>query len=265
MKLRIAIISILFCCVFISGCNGENILLGPKREVTSYSERTFNLDKPLDLKMVSDSGNIEIYNWDKKKVKFEITKRVKGNQKDLPELLDNFKITINQEGCNVVFTSEYNGKMKNPADRGVDLKVYIPKKIELISCELDLGTIKFLDDMKCNIDVDVKTANIDINRLVGAVNITGDMGNLRIQDGIIKGESTVNVNFGNIYIKGELEQGKKYDFKTGAGNIDLELPEDTQLDLECVGNLAVNEFSTGLYDTQLNLKSDMGRISIKKF
>lgn len=266
MKIRAFAIILLGCSISLSSCGKSGIIPGPKREVTSYHEKTFLVEKLDSLEIISDSSNIEVFSWDNDCIKFEITRKVRGieSEKILQKKLENFKIDITQNAGDIVFLSRYEGSSKNLADRSTDLKIFMPKRVGAINCKLDIGTIKFFDDIKCNFNGIIKTVNIDINRIEGKINLTGEMGNLRIQAGKIANCSMVNVNFGNIIINAAFQEGKSYSFETGAGNIELKLPPDAKASFECIGNLAENEFDNEICNTKIFLSSGMGKITIKK-
>lgn len=267
MRLRILIPFLLIVSIIIYGCENMKVKAGPKREAVSYSEKILAVAQPLQLCLTSDSSNIEVYSWDRNEAKFEITKRVRGIQtKDVLEgKLKDFDVSIKQEGSKVEFESRYKGKIKNPADRSVDLKVFIPKKISSFNIKLDIGKIKVFDDIKCNLDVLVKMANVDINRFEGVVNFNADIGDLRIAGGKIYQGSNIKINMGNIQIKAEYEDEGNYCFETKMGNIDLSLPGNSLVTFENVGTTEVNDFPSGSYKTKVKLLSGMGKIAIRKY
>jgi hypothetical protein len=247
-----------------SGCTSAGTVLGPKREVNSYSEKTVEAEKPLVLDIVCDSSNIEVYTWDKNEVKFEMTKRVRGAEAEevLAQKLDSFNVDIDKNESNIVFKAEYKGKDKNPIDKSIDLKIYIPKAENTLNLKLDIGNIKFYDDIKGVLNADINMANMEINRFVGVVNIKGDVGNVKISSGRISGKSGIIKNIGSISVKAELEKGGDYTFKTGTGNIDLMLPKESEVSFESVGELEVNEFSDFSYPTKAKVETSMGKIAI---
>lgn len=259
---------LLVCCLVLGGCNYSEIELGPKKELTSYSEKTIQAGDSLNLYIENDSGNIEVYSWKKKQVKFEITNKVRGiqTQEVLEKDLEEFVVYIDDtEDNKVYFKSRYNGSIKNPADAGTDIKIYIPKKVKYLSFKLDIGRIKIYDDIECEMDIEVNMANVDINRFEGLVNMTADMGDLKISGGRIMSGSSVSTGMGNIRIKAEHEGVGDFVYKTDMGSIELLLPSRSNVCFESIGSLEVNEFSAYSSPTKIKVKSGMGRISIKKY
>jgi len=264
LKYKIIILAVLVQLSLFSGCASSGIALGPKMEVNSYSEKVIEAEKPLVLDISCDSSNIEVYTWEKNEVKFEMTKRVRGVEEEeiLTQKLNNFSVDIDKIENNIIFKSEYKGKDKNPIDKSVDLKMYIPKATETLNLQLDIGNIKFYDDIRGVLNADINMANMEINRFVGVVNIKGDVGNVKISSGKILGQSSIVKNIGSISVKTELEEGGNYTFKTGTGNIDLMIPKESKVSFESVGELEVNEFNDFSYPTKAKVETTMGKIGI---
>jgi len=102
------------------------ILFSGKKEVSLYSEKIVEAGGPLVLDIFCDSGNI-------------VTKRVRGTESEeiLSQKLNNFNIDINENENKIIFKSEYKGKDKNPIEK------------------LDIGNIKFYDDIKGVLNADI--------------------------------------------------------------------------------------------------------------
>ena len=267
MRLRIyAIIGLIIYCLTLSGCASSNDI-GPKREVSEYSEKTLKVEQLLELGLISDSGDIEVYTWDKDMVKFEITKIIRGTKDsaDLEKKLKDFNISVSQDQAKVALKCEYKGDIKSQSDRRVDLKIYIPKKIKSIDYKIDTGNIKFLDDIKGELKGDTNMANVDINRFEGQISLKGSMGNVNIANGKISGNSSITEDMGSISVKSGFEDNGSYAFAVNIGNIDLKLPSDSHISFESVGQLEINEFPDAAYPAKMKLSSGMGKISIRRY
>ncbi|HEX3029952.1 MAG TPA: hypothetical protein VHT34_11770 [Clostridia bacterium] len=265
MKVRIAASVILISMFLITGCS--EVEIGPKRQATEYSEKLFELDKSLELSFESDSGNIEFYSWGKKQIKFEITKLIRGigTTEELQDKLANFVIQTSSKDSSIYFSSRYKGRINNPADKSTDVKIYLPKKVKSISLALDVGKVNFYDDIACNLDIKMDMANIDINRFEGKINLKGDMGNLRIGGGRLSGESTVDVNMGNIDIKSIYDVNGNSSFSTKLGNILLQFSKKSRISIESIGDLKQNDFINSKYLSKVRVESGMGKIEIKEY
>ena len=158
--LWIAAVSSLF------GCSSSGVHLGPKIEVSSYSEKIFILEQSCELDVKSDFSNIEVYGWDKEEIKFEITRRVRGTQKksELEVKLNDITIAASQNAGILEFKSQYKGSIKGIADKSVDLKIFVPRKIRKMSFSVEAGSMKFYDDVKGELNIRMDMANIDIGR-----------------------------------------------------------------------------------------------------
>jgi len=266
MKFRLFLLVLVFFAVIITGCSGA-ASFEPKKVVSSYNEESIEVEYPLYIDITGDSGNINIFSWDRDEVKFEITKKLRGIQskEELAKMLEDFEITAEKRGKKIVFNSEYKGKIKNPSNKSVDLRVYIPKKVDSIDIKLDTGIIKFFDDVRSEINLNVDSVNVDINKLIGKVIMVADMGNLRISGGMLKSGSSVKTNFGNISVKTELEETGEYYFGTNIGSIDLSLPEGTEFDVEAKGSIRSNEFEQCFSGAKIKLESKMGDISLTRY
>jgi PBP1b-binding outer membrane lipoprotein LpoB len=253
-------------CLILYGCASDTAGFKPKREVVSYDEKILNTDQFPSLDLTNNSGNIEIYSWDRREIKFEIKKRIRGmgSEEILKKDLDGFRIEFKQENDDFYFISSYNGPIKSQIDRAIDLNVTIPKDIKSISCQLDVGKIKIHDDIKCELKFKINMANIDINRFDGIINLKADMSDLRISGGRLKDGSNIKINMGNIQVKAELEEGS-YNFDTNMGNIDLSFPSESDINLETIGTVEQNEFISSSNLVFLRVRSGMGKIAIKKY
>lgn len=260
-------LTVIVSCIVLSGCSQPAVYTKPKIESTAYSEKVIKVDQPLDLELVCDYGNIEMYSWDKPEVKFEMKKRVRGTQEraQLDEKLRDFKIDTKQAGAKVTFTAEYTGSIKSSEDKLLDLRVYIPRQVKGISQKMEKGYIKFQDDLRCLLNIEAKTAQVDINRIDGAVKLNVGTGNVKIGSGRIKADSEIVVNLGNIYAKCQYDNKVKCRYETNTGNVELFLPSDFQNGIDYMGTLDVNEFPAMKRDKDLTVKSGVGNISLRKF
>lgn len=66
----------LFLLIMIfTGCNNVKKYIAPKVDYISYDEKIIAVKNPINVEIRGQTGNIEVYNWDETKVKFEITKK----------------------------------------------------------------------------------------------------------------------------------------------------------------------------------------------
>lgn len=267
MKKSCLAIVIGICILTLAACGGTAVLLGPKQEVTAYEQKSVEINKPANIQINCDSGSIEIYSWDRPKVKFEISKKIRGveTRAELAKKLENFIVETESEKEKIVLNIRYDGKKKPQHDNSVDLKVYLPKRLVDVGVKLDTGKLRFYDDIRCSLDIKIGTANCYIGRIEGNVSFTADMGNLNIEGGEIHKKLAVKCNFGNISIKTALAEDGSYSIDTGTGNIDISLPTNSRIRIESIGTVTLNEFSDKEAPAVLKVKSGMGRITIGKY
>lgn len=253
------------------GCSSSVIVAGPRKEVSSYGEKIFECTKDDEISIYCDFGNIEFFNWDKKVIKLEIKKKIIGIlqndnlNNNLDEKLDDFKIELIEKNDKINLDIKYTGKNENTVNKMVDLKIYLPKSMNVLNLHLDEGWVKFHDDLKGILNADINMADIEINKFIGTVNIKGNVGNVSILDGKISKNSSIVKSIGSISIKSQFEEGGDYIIDTGTGNIDLWVSKDSKVSFESTGAIEKNDFKEYNYPTKVKVNSFIGKISIKEY
>jgi DUF4097 and DUF4098 domain-containing protein YvlB len=265
MFVTVAFYIFLFIGLFM-GCGNPREYISSKKEYVAYDEITYNIIYPVNVEIIGQTGNIEIYNWDEKAVKFEIAKKVRVADESFNDKLGNIKIISScEKKKDIILEWKYEGPKSDDLDNYVDLRISLPKKVESIKCKMDIGKVKIYDDLKCELFADFNMVNIKINKFEGKLKLNGEMSNIQINEGTIKNGTEVKVNMGNINIKANYEIGDSYYLETKAGNIDLALPSDLAVSFENNGYVQVNEFEPGDYPVKIRVVCDMGRICIYKY
>jgi len=268
MKKTVFILFLYFFTMLSGGCSKVQVDAESKMQSEIYEEQTIDLKAPLRLYIQSDCSNIEIYTWKKNKVKFEVTKKVSGmlDKGALDRKLKDLKVKITEDDeGEIKFTSKYAGSKSDIDTVFTNVKIYIPKKIDIQEINLESGSLKIYDDMECNLRAEIGKANIDINRIEGVINLRVDAGNVRINGGRLENNSTIEINKGNIDIKTELKINADYKFGTNIGFINLNLPEDSAVRFDNTGNVEINEFENTDPAAKVRLKCEIGKIYIKKY
>ncbi|OPZ84286.1 MAG: hypothetical protein BWY74_04244 [Firmicutes bacterium ADurb.Bin419] len=214
-----------------------------------------------------DSSNIEVYVWNRDAIKFEITRRIRGAYKKeiLLEKLEDFYIDIINDNDSVSLKTNYTGSRKKSLETSVDLKVYIPRKIESMNYKIDYGSIKFFDDIRGVLNADLDNADIEINRLDGILNITGNVGNVKVSGGKMSGSSSICILDGNISVKAEFDETGEYIFSTRRGCIEVCAPSDSKVGFDTVGKLEANEFGGKDKASKVWISSEIGSIVVRKY
>jgi hypothetical protein len=261
------IVIVLMTVVLIpSGCSNKHESFLPKIEVSDYCERTAKIEHALELNLASDFSNIEVYTWDRKEVKFEITRRLRDSEdrEVLEKRLADLSIDVEQQENKITFRSEYKGTIKGKNDKNLDLRLFLPQKIRVMNYRIGSGSIKFLDDIKCELNILSKSADIKMNKFSGKLDIEGEIGNVELAGGKIRNNSEIKEKVGNINVNAELEERGTFSFETDVGNVDLVLPKDSDVQVESIGNIAVNDFTYNLLSPKVMVKSNLGKVTIRK-
>ncbi len=267
MKLRAFAAIFLAVSLIFTGCTGPKPQTYTKKESSSYWEELVELSGVPELHIEIDSGHLEIYSWERKAVKLEITKRIRSAENDTADKdkFKNFYSDVERHDNNIFFKSAYKGKIRGTDLAEVNLRAFIPRKVSEISCKIQRGSIKLFDDLKCDFTAELGTVSTEIKYFEGNMNLEADSGSLRIEDGRIRGGMSVSIDTGNIYIKSSIDERGKYTLSTKAGNIDVRLPADSKVSFDNVGTVEVNEFTVNTYDTKIKLDSGIGRIFATKY
>ena len=159
-----------------------------------------------------------------------------------------------------IFPEEFN-----PINNAADLTVYIPEDLTELNLVLGVGTIKIHDDFTSNLSAKIDTANMYIDKLIGAADIEARMGNVHIFGGFVSAGSRIKTGMGNIGVKADFDESGSYVFETGLGNIKIAAPENRKLVFTNIGDVKVNAFETDKASANIKLKSEMGEISIIKY
>ncbi|NLD45586.1 MAG: hypothetical protein GX660_00100 [Clostridiaceae bacterium] len=257
----------IFQLVILSACTVSKAENGPRIEVSAYEEKSIEVRASQGLEVSCEAGKIEVFTWDKRMIKFEITKKIRGcgEKSTLEEKINDFDIEIKEKESKIFFKSVFSSKSKKYLEGSTNMTVYIPKNRCVLNWKQNTGNIRFLDEIKGVLDFDLSSANLEINKLDGIISVKGDSGNVRISNGRISGQSSIVKNYGNIKVKAEFDENGDYEFKTGVGNIDLSLPGNSQLSVESVGALEINEFYSPSNPAKVRISSSMGSLSARKY
>lgn len=267
MKLKMLLIAVVTLCTVFSACSGNKKANGPVKVISAYSEKTDEAILPLQLDLNCENGNMEIYSWNKNEIKYEMTRHIKGSgaKEVLQKCLDNFSITIGKEDNKSCLTCKYNGKNSMPGEYELDLKIFIPKKTTFINCIQEKGSLKFIDDLNCNINIDARAVDVEINSLDGKLLYTAKSGNLRISEGRMLNGSNVNIVKGNIRVKADFEAAGSYTFKTGMGIIELCMPEGLKAVFETVGQIEKVMYNERDNPAHFILENAIGKINVIRY
>ena len=264
MKRFLQIMGLIILCIALTACRSVDSSTEPRQEVSSYEERIIDANLPVQLKLDCDYGEFEVYNWDRKQVKFEITRRIRGSKKKelLEKQLDKQKIEIQKEEKLISLKGKAGVESADYPDCCVVVRIYVPRRVVEIDCYLVEGQMRFLDDMKCNLKISAKKADVEVNSLEGNIKYIADEGWVRISAGELGKDSGIWTGKGNIFVAAACIEGGEYTMDTGNGMIRLEIPKDMEAVFEYLGadeNINSQEITN---PARFKLRSGIGKIEV---
>lgn len=262
-KKLLAVFIILSLITFTS-CSAAVMDTERRQEASSYEEKTVDAKSSLQLGIDCDYAEIEAYSWDREQVKFEITRRLRGNssKEKLTDKLDKLEAKINAKKNNITISGSCRLQGAAYPDCCLEIRIYTPRKINNIDCRLKSGRIKFFDNIRCNVNFDLKNANLEINSLEGKISFKADSGAVRISSGKLENGSTIQMGKGNVNIKASCVEGGEYSVNTQNGIIKLELPAELNAAFEYPGSDQAAEADYNTRPAKFRLKSGVGKIEI---
>lgn len=269
MKRNLLSIITIMICIILGACSSDAREAGVRQEASSYEEKIVDVKLPVQLSMDCDYAEIETYSWDREQVKFEITRRIRGNssRQKLADKLDKLETKIVKKDNQVGITGSCRLKDADYPDSCLELRIYTPRKMSNISCSLKKGKIKLFDNIKCNVDFKVTDASLEINSLQGRITYKGDKGMIRISSGELYSGSSIQVGKGSVEIKASCKEGGEYFVDAGDGFIKLELPSAIKAYFDYPGSdqLGQTDETEGSESrARFRLKSGIGKIEINR-
>lgn len=253
--------------IILSSCGSENTVF-PKHSTYDYRNGSIKVSKSIKaLNINIDSGNLQIYCWDNDEIKYEAKHVVRGNKSDeaLRKLLKNYSIKSGQKEKTTFIAVSYADKIKKPQDFYTEIKLTLPRTIKNLSIKNGVGSVLVEDKFEGNITGDVDSVNTEIKAMNGKLIWKCDTGNFRLGSGKLLRDSTINITAGNISSKAECEDNSQYVFKTGAGNVELSFPKESEITVESYGTLQNNQFTGITGNIQVKAATNMGKIAINGY
>jgi len=264
---HISLYILIILMVIITGC-GDKATATLKQGAYLYKNSSIEITKginAIDINM--DSGNLQIYCWDKMEIKFEAKHTVRDNKtnEELQKLLKKYSITSKELENTFFFDVDYKDKIKSSQDIFTDIKLTIPRRIKKINISQQMGSLIIEDKYEGDIAAKFDSVNSEIKSMNGQLVYECETGNLRLNSGKLSNGSYAQINSGNIFVKAECQEQSKYSFKTQAGNVELSFPVGSNILLESFGTVQNNQFTGIKGNIKIETSTKMGKISVNGY
>lgn len=249
------------------GCSSQQEVF-PKHSVYKYGDKSIEITKEIkSINLTIDSGNVQIYCWDKNEIRYEAKHTARGNktEESLQKLLRRYRITAQKIDSELKLNIAYDGKINNAQDFYTDLKVTIPRRVKTLDIHQQIGTLRVEDKIEGQLLLKMDSVNCEIGDLKGLIKVNNESGNVRLNSGKIADGSTIDVKIGNIYIKAECENESKYSFATDVGNIELNFPVSSTISLKSYGSVEHNQFAGIDGNIHIDTSTRMGKITVNGY
>ena len=245
MKTKISVMLVCTMAIaLLSACsidiNGDKLNLGGNISYTGgtnlIEEENFvqNSDGVKTLEIVNSAGNINITRSDSKDVVVKFAKKVKGtDEKTKQEIMDNIQIKMDKSGDKLSLSArsrdengsyiwDWASKLYKSVNVTIDYDIKVPEGVKIYKVDNNAGNTGF----------DNISGEIDIKQNAGQITLTGVS---------LEGNSSFNMNAGNINMDAAIDKADEVKINGTAGNINIKIPSASKINLETTltaGNLS---------------------------
>jgi DUF4097 and DUF4098 domain-containing protein YvlB len=187
--------------------------------VTNSVTTEFQLDTPGVLSVQNDVGEVNIRAASDNVVRVTATKRVRGGGEAAARLLDQISVTTDSAGNEGEIRVDIPDNL-GTASASVDLEISVPREITL--------------------DVENRVGPVTVGGTEGALQVFTGVGEIKIDDVRLLGDSRLETNVGKIGFSGRLPDGGLVAMTTRTGDIGVALPADSTFIVDArtgVGNI----------------------------
>jgi hypothetical protein len=264
---RICLYILIILTFMVTGCGDKDTKV-LKHGVALYKNSSIEITKGINTVDINiDSGNLQIYCWDKQEIKFEAKHIIRDYEtnEELEKQLKKYKVVSEEQENTFLFTVNYKGDIKNNKDIYTDIKLTIPRRIKNIKVSQQLGSLIIEDKFEGNIAAQLDSVNSEIKALKGKLLFKCEKGNLRLNSGKLTNESYADIKSGSIYLKAECQEQSKYSFQTQLGNVELNFPVNSNILLKSFGTVKNNQFTGVWGNIEIETSTKMGEISVNGY
>lgn len=241
-------ISILIVCTLVfallSACsidiNGDKINMDGNISYTGgtnlIEEENFvqNTEGVKTLEIVNNAGNINITRSDSEDVVVKFTKKVKGtDEKTKREIMDNIQIKMDKNGDKLTLSA------RSRDDNGSYVWDWARKLYKSVNVTIDYD-IKVPEGVKIY-KVDNNAGNTSFDNIAGELVVKQNAGEIKLVGVDLEGNSSFNMNAGNINMDALIDKADEVKISGTAGNINIKIPAASGMDIETklvAGNLS---------------------------
>lgn len=179
--------------------------------------------KDLNLRVLSDRGDVAISAWDENKVKVDVNKRVRAKeQSEAAKVDEQTRPTISIDGAVITVNANTTGS----GNRGVraDIEIWVPRRVAAdintrhgdihlngraayVKASTSHGDT-IIDDVAGNVAIEQRKGDIRVSKITGDVSVDGQVNDLNISE--VKGAVRLNGDyFGDINLS-KIEKGVSF-------------------------------------------------------
>ncbi len=222
---------LLLTMIFIFNPNGVADTVDSETQLNSISRYSFDemeASKPATLELDCDKSFISIFCWNRAEIRLETTETLIAymDKEILENKLEGFNTGLTTVNGKTVLNSGFEGKTGEFDNCYTKISIYVPRDIRSIKGVIEEGSISLMDDLNCDLDITGDSLDIIINCLQGMVECHTGNGDIWINNGLIRKNMDIITEIGNINVKSGFETPGTYNLKTGAGIIDIMVPEE---------------------------------------
>jgi len=227
--------SVLFFTV--NGGFPNNIIDAPLISTQSEESKTLNVDRPVSLTIVNESGRVAITGADVDEITVDVVKTGLGTtQANATEALENIRYEIEQNGDTVRLTFEYP-KIQTQIYQRVDFIVTVP--------------------VETRVDVDAGSGEVSVSGTSGNVDVVNDFGTVKVDN--IEGGLTVDTQSGQVEAVSINAGDEDILLSSGFGKVTLE--KATAADISLTSNSGALELNNVRASGRVEVSTDFGDAS----
>jgi hypothetical protein len=236
MKAKICLMAVsVITAIFLGACsvniNGDRLDLDGS---ISYTEGTSlieeenlaqNADGVKTLEIVNSAGNINITRSDSRDVAVKFTKKVKGtDENEKKKIMENIYLKMDENGDRLTISArsgdesgsyiwDWVSRLYKSANVTIDYDIKVPEGVKVYKIDNNAGNTAF-------------------DKVAGEIDIKQNAGEISLNEVSLEGDSSFNMNAGNINMDAVVDRADEVAVSGTAGNIGIKIPGASRIELE---------------------------------